>query len=172
MMANETIKLVTKIGKPLINTLLTYNALDNSSCQFNLSFNEEAETLIPKDETEFLKMDYKWLCASDRNNKFEIDVTEFDELVEDNNTMIIDVREKNEQPAVDEFIHIQIPLSELTNNKLLIKKNTVVLFCQSGKRSLQAAGMLSTFFSDKHVYSLKGGIAEWKEKYVLQKNEK
>ena len=59
MMANETIKLITGIGKPLINTLLTYNALDNSLLQFNLSVNEEAQALIPKDEAAFLKMDYE-----------------------------------------------------------------------------------------------------------------
>ncbi len=48
MMANETIKLITGIGKPLINTLLTYNALDNSVYEFNLSLNEKAQAFIPE----------------------------------------------------------------------------------------------------------------------------
>ena len=139
MQANETIKLITGIGKPLINKMLTYDALDNSSYEFNLSLNEEAQALIPKTEDEFLMTDYEWLCSSQVNNTFEIDDIQFDNLIEDNNTIIIDVREKDEQPFVDEFRHMQIPLNELLSNRSIIKKNNVVLFCQSGKRSLQAA---------------------------------
>ncbi len=96
MMANETIKLITGIGKPLINTILTYNALDNSVYQFNLSLNEEAQHLIPKNENEFLKTNYEWLCSSETNKNFEIDVDQFDDLLNDINTTIIDVREKDE----------------------------------------------------------------------------
>lgn len=166
MQANETIKLITGIGKPLINKMLTYNALDNSLYEFNLSLNEEAQGLIPKDETAFLKMDYDWLCSSQANNKFEIGIAQFDELVEGGNAIIIDVREKNEQPFVDEFKHVQIPLSELMSNQSLVTKNNVVVFCQSGKRSLQAAQLLQELFDNKQVYSLKDGIIEWKRKYA------
>jgi len=168
MQANETIKLITGIGKPLINKILSYNALDNGLYEFNLSLNEEAQFLIPKDEEAFLKMDYEWLCSSPINNAFEIDSMQFDSLIEDNSTIIIDVREKNEQPVIDEFEHIQVPLSELMNHQSLVAKDNVVLFCQSGVRSLQAAKMLDELFTDKKVYSLKGGIAEWKKKHALQ----
>ena len=169
MQANETIKLITGIGKPLINKMLTYNALDNSSYEFNLSLNEEAQTLLPKDEEAFLKMDYEWLCASQLSEAFEIDVVQFDNLIDDDNATIIDVREKDEQPFVDEFKHVQIPLSELMNNQSLIQKQNVVVFCQSGKRSLQAAKLLNELFNDKTVYSLKGGIVEWKKKHACRK---
>ena len=172
MMANETIKLITGIGKPLINTLLTYNALDNSVYQFNLSLNEEAQNLILKNENEFLKMNYEWLCSSETNKNFEIDVEQFDDLLNDNNTIIIDVREKNEEPFIDEFKHIQIPLNELTSNEKLIEKENVVVFCQTGKRSLNAAKMLNELFSNKKIYSLKDGIVEWKNKYAMQQFQK
>ncbi len=167
MQANETIKLIIGVGKTLINTLLTYNALDNSIYEFNLSLNEEAQDLIPNDEEAFLKMDYEWLCSSHINNKFEIDVAAFNKLVEDDNTTIIDVREKDEQPLINEFEHIQIPLNQLINNQSLIVKNNVIVFCQSGKRSLQAAKMLSELFNNKNIYSLKDGIIDWK-KQALQ----
>ncbi len=120
MMANETIKLITGIGKPLINTILTYNALDNSSYQFNLSLNKSAQDLMPKDEATFLNMNYDWLCAAKTNNKFEIDDITFNNLIDDENTIIVDVREKNEQPFINEFKHLQIPLSAL------IKENSTV----------------------------------------------
>jgi adenylyltransferase/sulfurtransferase len=172
MQANETIKLIAGIGKPLINKLLTYNALDNSSYEFNLALNEEAQAFIPKDEDAFLRMDYEWLCAPQAINAFEIDSAQFDNLMGDADTAIIDVREKDEQPFVEEFRHIQIPLSELMENQSLIKKNNIVVFCQSGRRSLQAVQLLNELFSDKKAYSLKGGIIAWKKKHALQKNEK
>jgi adenylyltransferase/sulfurtransferase len=64
MMANETIKLITGIGEPLINSLLTYNALNNQVFLLNLSARKETRSLIPKDEKTFLQMDYVWLCSS------------------------------------------------------------------------------------------------------------
>lgn len=172
MQANETIKLITGVGKPLINNLLTYNALDNSVYQFNLSLNEEVQDLIPKDEKAFLKMDYDWLCSSETNKNLEIDVEQFNELLSDDNTDIIDVREKDEQPFVDEFKYLQIPLNELMSNQKLIEKENIVVFCQSGQRSLQAAQLLNELFNDKHIYSLKGGIVEWKKQHALQADEK
>lgn len=171
MMANETIKIITGIGKPLINTLLTYNALDNSVYEFNLSLNEKAQALLQRDEAAFLKMDYEWLCSSQVNDVSEIDVTTFNSLTEDNDTIVIDVREKDEQPFIDEFQHLHIPLNELMNHQSLIEKNNVVVFCQTGKRSFQAAKMLHELFSDKKIYSLKNGIINWKKQHALQADE-
>ena len=108
-------------------------------------------------------MDYQWLCSSPTNNAFEIDVATFDDLIEDDNTVVVDVREKTEHPFVTEFNHVQIPLSELMNHQLLIEKNNVVVFCQTGKRSLQAVKLLNEIFTDKNIYSLKGGIIEWEK---------
>jgi adenylyltransferase/sulfurtransferase len=172
MQANETIKLITGIGKPLVNTILTYNALDNSVYEFNLSLNDKAQALIPKNETDFFKTNYEWLCSSEINKNWEIDVEQFDDLLNSNNTIIIDVREKNEQPVVGEFEHIQIPLNELMSNQNLIEKENVVVFCQSGQRSLQAARLLNELFDDKHIYSLKEGIGEWKRQHALRVDEK
>ena len=85
-----------------------------------------------------------------------------------NNSTVIDVREKDEQPFVDEFEYLQIPLNEIVSNQNLVEKENVVVFCQSGNRSLQAAQLLNELFNDKHIYSLKGGIVEWKKQHALQ----
>jgi adenylyltransferase/sulfurtransferase len=172
MQANETIKLITGIGEALINKMLTYNALDNSVYEFNLSLNEDAQDLIPRNENAFVKMDYEWLCSSQTNYDLEIDVAQFNDLIEDDSTIIIDVREEDEQPVINEFKHIQIPVGELMNNQSLIKKDNVVVFCQSGSRSLQAAKLLHELFGDKEIYSLKGGIVEWKNKYAMHQFQK
>lgn len=163
MMANETIKIITGIGEPLINQLLTYNALNNQVYILNLSARKETRSLIPKNEQEFLQIDYEWLCASPVQQA-EIDSAIFNSLVAKGNMDVIDVRELHEMPAVNEFNHIRIPLAQLADNTALIKSDIVIAFCQSGKRSLQAAKILSGIFGDrKKIYSLRGGIVEWKK---------
>jgi len=167
MMANETIKLITGIGEPLIDQLFTYNALNNQVYQLNLSSRKETRSLIPKDEKEFLKIDYEWLCASPVQEA-EIDTVTFNRLIKAD-VDVVDVREPHEIPAVNEFLHIRIPLAQLADNISLIKSDTVIAFCQSGKRSLQAAKILSGIFGDtKKVYSLRGGIVQWKQDRTKQ----
>ena len=120
MMANETIKLITGIGEPLINQLLTYNALNNQVYQLNLSARKETRSLIPKNEKEFLKTDYEWLCASPVQQA-EIDSDIFNSMIANGNVDVIDVRELHEMPAVNEFDHIRIPLAQLTDNIFIDK---------------------------------------------------
>jgi len=161
MQANETIKLITGIGKPLINSLLTYNALNNRLYEVLLSAREESRLLIPATKTEFEQMDYNWLCAA-VNQQFEIDVAGFDQLRNSIKIDIIDVREPGEIPLLTEFGYRQIPLSQFKEKIPAIQNETVIVFCQTGKRSLQAAQMLfDTFGETKKIYSLQGGILNW-----------
>ncbi len=163
MMANETIKLITGIGAPLVNQLFTYNALNNQVYQLALTIRHESRSLIPKNEAEFLKMDYQELCSSPLTN-LEIDADRFNELISSENADLIDVRELNELPEVSEFTSIRIPLSTLADNTKKIKSNIVVTFCQTGKRSFQAVKILHAIFGEsKRIYSLRGGILEWKK---------
>lgn len=163
MMASETIKLITGIGEPLIDQLLTYNALNNQVYVLNLTAQENTSSLIPKNEKEFLATDYVWLCSTPVNEA-EIDTYTFNDMIENGNVDVIDVRELHEQPAVNEFDHIRIPLAQLADNTSAIRSDTVIAFCQSGKRSLQATKILNGIFGNsKKVYSLRGGIVEWKK---------
>lgn len=164
MMANETIKMITGIGEVLTGQLFTYNALNNQVYILNLSPAKETRSLIPKDKQEFLKTDYVWLCSSS-HPELEIDTDAFKMILDDEKAAdIIDVREPGEIPTVNEFATIKIPLTKLTDQTNLIQSDTVVVFCQTGKRSLQAARILSGIFgSKKKIYSLKGGIVQWKK---------
>jgi molybdopterin/thiamine biosynthesis adenylyltransferase/rhodanese-related sulfurtransferase len=162
MMANETIKLITRIGEPIANQLFTYNALSNQVYLFTLPAGKETRSLIPKDKAEFLKTDYVWLCSSSLPD-LEIDIHTFNSVIEKGKADVIDVREPNELPVVDEFSNIKIPLAQLADNSGRIKCDTVIAFCQTGRRSLQAVRILSGIFGNtKKVYSLKGGITQWK----------
>ena len=163
MMANETIKLITGIGEPLINQLLTYNALTNQVYILNLSARENTRSLIPINEEEFLRTDYEWLCKMPVDDA-EIDADTFNKMITNKKTDVIDVRELHELPSVTEFAHSRIPLAQLAENISMINAENVIAFCQSGKRSLQAAKILNGIFGNsKKVFSLRGGIVEWKK---------
>lgn len=163
MMANECIKLITGIGKPLINTLLTYNTLTNETYQIGLSADKKNNTSIPKDEKSFREMNYDWLCNT-VPKVFEIDTSAFKSLIQQENIEIIDVRELDEKPDTNDFNYIKIPLNELEKNSSKVKNDIVVTFCQTGKRSAQAVGILSRIFKgQKKIYSLKGGLMQWEK---------
>lgn len=160
MQANETIKLITGIGTPLVNALLTYNALNNLVYEISLTARRETRHLLPSTPVEFQQTDYGWLCSS-INRQFEIDRTAFHHLVSGGNVAIIDVREMDELPKPSGFSYEQIPLSLFREKMHTIESETVILFCQSGIRSLQAAQWLfNKFGRSKNIFSLKGGIVD------------
>jgi adenylyltransferase/sulfurtransferase len=91
-------------------------------------------------------------------------VDSFNKLIGKEVIDIIDVRELHEVPEANEFPNIKIPLAQLAVNTDLIKSDTVIAFCQTGKRSLQAARILNDIFGNrKKIYSLRGGILQWKQ---------
>jgi molybdopterin/thiamine biosynthesis adenylyltransferase/rhodanese-related sulfurtransferase len=161
MMANETIKLIAGIGKPLIHQVLTYNALTNATYTIGLQAAPGTRALIPKDAATFRETNYEWLCRP-IGVLFEIDGDRFRELLESRGVVAIDVRETGEIPEVTAFLHQHIPLSVFKDRMAEITADTVLLFCQSGRRSLQAAQQLADYFgSSKSIYSLQGGILQY-----------
>ena len=163
MQANETIKLITGIGSPLINSLLTYNALNNQVYELQLAARNNTRDLIPPNAAAFHKTDYNWLCGI-TENIFEVGVKKFNELRANNNVLIIDVREPSETPVVKEFEHIRIPLGNIEEKFTDTESDTIIVFCQSGKRSLQAAKLLAAKLGDtKRIFSLAGGILQWEK---------
>ena len=61
MQANEAIKLITGIGKPLVNAILTYDALSGQVYTIEMSVNEISKSLVPVDAAAFSKMKYEQL---------------------------------------------------------------------------------------------------------------
>ena len=168
MQANETIKLLTAIGKPLINRMLTYNSLTNQLYELELRARPETRSLIPVNKNAFETTNYDWLCGATIELN-EIDTIFFDGLLASGNVDVIDVREMEEMPTVNEFAHHKIPLNRLTENLSLIQSKTVVTICQTGKRSQQAAKQLATIFgTTKKIFSLRGGVIQWKQEHTKQ----
>ena len=166
MQATEAIKIITGIGRPLCNSIISYNALTNLFYEFMISPSKALNSTFPKNEEEFKNFNYEWFCGLHKELQ-EITPEEFDALRMKEEIDIIDVREIDELPAVDEFIFTQIPLGnfeEAIKNSSV--KNKMVIFCQTGKRSLTAVKMLYEKSPVYPAFSLKGGIEAWK-KYQL-----
>ena len=69
---------------------------------------------------------------------------------------LVDIREENERPLNSPGLNI--PLSKLLENPELIPKDQpIILYCQTGFRSKQAAQMLRTHFQSDQIFSLEGG---------------
>jgi molybdopterin/thiamine biosynthesis adenylyltransferase/rhodanese-related sulfurtransferase len=158
MQATEVIKLITGIGQPLINQLFNYNALTADSYTIKISSNPEAGKLIPKDEAALKELNYETLCSSATRQIRTVDGPAFESFQGDKAALILDVREFGEWPQAA-FPHLQIPLGRLKDNFERMDKEKIVVFCQSGKRSAEAAALLQDHFGDsKQIYSLEGGI--------------
>jgi len=158
MQANEVIKLITGLGEILDGKLLTFNMLNYEIFTVDISNENSVENLIPKNREAFELTDYNFLCGISSKNIEDLSPDDFIKKISDENTMTIDVREIGELPKSD-FEHIQIPLSELKDKFSEIKNDNLILFCQSGKRSLKAAEILLEHFGNqKKISHLKGGI--------------
>ncbi len=163
MQATEVIKLIAGIGRPLINRMLTYDALDNNMYELELAPAGNTASLMPGDEAAFLATDYNAMCGV-MTADYEIDTPFFDQLILDGNIDVIDVREPDEVPVIEDITCLRIPLGQLPGNLSLIHADTIVVICQTGRRSLQAAKQLATIFgSSKKIYSVRGGIMQWKQ---------
>ncbi|MCP9750501.1 HesA/MoeB/ThiF family protein [Ferruginibacter sp. HRS2-29] len=159
MMATETIKLITGIGEPLINKILLLNLLNYQQSIINIPHSTQGAANLPPDEQAFLHKDY--VAACNPPSVFNIGRERLFELLEDPQTLLVDVRELHETPVVAQLPLIQIPLSVLHQNFDLFEKETIILFCQSGKRSLQAAALLTEKFgSKKKIFSLQNGVTD------------
>ena len=160
MAAAETIKLITGIGRTLINKLLHYNLLHMDQYEINIS--QAYDYSLPKTENEFLKMEYTESYQLTQGYT-EIDITQLTEIQGEDSTLLVDVREAHEFPILDSKIYTNIPMSELADFLATdIQAKNIVFICQQGIRSVTAAKLLhEKYGATKNIYSLKGGIAKW-----------
>jgi len=157
MQATEVIKILTGIGNPLINRILTYNALSHESYIMEL----ESKSILngaPRSVEDFLNTNYDQMCGISYFDINEIDVHDWD--VQQNNFLLVDIREVHELPKLNALAHLAIPLSELHNRLNELANANLVFVCQSGRRSLQAAMMIKNELQSSTAYSLKGGVDE------------
>ncbi len=164
LQAAEAIKLLAGLGRPLINRLFTYHALTNESFVFELAPALGTDAFLPTSAEAFRTHDYAAWCGDSAGMASEIGPQQFAGFFQNKNALLIDVREANELPEGGAFPHQKIPLSLLRTEVPAISAAVVVVFCQSGKRSQEAATILRAKYGDsKTIYSLRGGLLNWKQ---------
>lgn len=150
LQANETIKLITGVGAPLVNKLLFFDALSLEQRVMQFSKNEEIKIVA-------LEKDYAFFCGEKPSAVMnEIAPKEFWNNKEDYH--LLDVRTSQEF-KIDNIGGLHIPLDELEermgeipNTKLL------VVTCASGMRSKKAIEILLDYNYPNTLLNLTGGL--------------
>ena len=93
-----------------------------------------------------------------------------DQLAEDENAVILDVRTMNEvrEGYIPNMVHLDIynPGAFMDGARELDPSKSYYIYCRSGARSGQACAILNSLGIEK-TYNLVGGILEWKGKTTI-----
>lgn len=161
-MATQTIMLITRYGRILANTLVLYSLLTHRMCEYRIIPNNAASSHIPKSLDTFLATDYHQPCSVQI-----VESCTWDEAIRDiethlGHTLIVDVRDSDEQPKLDIVSHLRKSAkSLLADITLLDGYSTVYLFCQHGRRSVQVAAACKQQRPDIRFISINGGIVSF-----------
>ena len=158
MQATEALKLIVGCGNPLINRLLTVNALEMQFNTFALSKNPQCTLCGENPSIKELSMMNTTLPPAES----EIDVNSLRQRLEQNLPLkLFDVREPFELLVKEPIENaINIPLNDIPNNLDIFPKNEVfVVYCKSGIRSHHAVLYLRDLGFD--CLNLLGGIEAW-----------
>ena len=173
MQANEAIKIITGIGKPLFNRLITYHSLNNHFYNLEIYPRKESKSRIPKTRLHFKNFDYNGFCSSDSSLINEVNISQLKDLLNRKDSGILDIREHGEIRGVEKYQYVHIPYDRLKNKTHLIRGEKVVVICDKGINSQRAVRQLVQLFGNqKRFYSLKGGMVAWNMYYEKSDYEK
>ena len=99
------------------------------------------------------------------DNIVSVSALEFEKEIKSDSVQLVDVRTPQEytEGHIDGALNINVQSDDFKElaQRELSKDSTVLVYCRSGRRSLDAAEMLTN--CGYKVVNLKGGIIEWKE---------
>lgn len=99
------------------------------------------------------------------DNIISVSAPEFDKEIKADSVQLLDVRTPQEYAGghIDGALNINVQSDDfqrMVENELS-KDSTILVYCRSGRRSMDAAQILTNL--GYKVVNLKGGIIEWKE---------
>lgn len=157
MQANEVLKIVSEIGRPLANKLQIYNSLDNSQYTMHLKNSFSKEKIQDIFETE------SYTDINCEIQKEELLITS-EELKGKNNIgdlEIISVIE-NKNAMLPFEVTKCIPFSKLDLNVLNVNpEKEYIIVCNKGILSYAATVIIKEKYPSLKVFSLKGGIINY-----------
>lgn len=103
-------------------------------------------------------------CGSHKKIVINVDVIRFDEILQNENVQLLDVRTESEYKeghikGAQNIDVLQTTFASIATHTL-DKKKPVAVYCRSGKRSAQATEVLKS--AGFKTYNLLGGFLEWK----------
>ncbi len=161
--ANEVIKLILEIGKPLAGRLLIYDALETSYMEVGVVRSAEEITKVMGMKDHFESFNYDLFCGVSQNlESFEIDMLNFRKTINDQHTKIIDLREEWEEPELVGDNVERITLSEFPMALDRFKSDKrIILVCQTGMRSRNVRLILEKEHGLKNIIELKEGLEQY-----------
>lgn len=162
LMAAEVIKVVAQTGKSLSNHILTLNVRNNTQSAIRILQKQENMMVqgMPQSLDAFKTWDYTSLC--NRIETCEILPHQLETMMMSRIVRLIDIREHHEIPEMLRLKVEKIPLSEWRESLFRDQSNQVlVLICQTGFRSLEAAKEFRQLHPGMEVWSLSGGVVLW-----------
>lgn len=164
MQANEVIKIITGCGDVLSGRYLVYNS---ATCTSNIiSFSNTGAAKQIKS-----LIDYEAFCGTKETtakNEAEITTSDLRLLMnEKREIQFVDLREEYEA-SFQKFRATSIPFDEVRDRMSEIdREKSVIIICESGKRSAAVAYDLRKNFGYSNVFSLKEGIGGFKDASVM-----
>ena len=153
--ANETVKVITGIGAPLRNQLLTIDTLNNAHLVFNI-------TPVPANlQLTALQASYQQTVCEVAGVQ-SLSVEELQEwLQKDIPFMLLDIREEDEWEICNIPQAVHIPMGRVLQQTSALPADVpVVVLCHYGMRS-KAVGQRLTALGFNKVYNVEGGINAW-----------
>lgn len=106
-------------------------------------------------------------------NIVSVPASEFDKAIKADSMQLLDVRTPQEyaEGHIDGALNIDVRSDDFQKmaEKDLSKDSTILVYCRSGRRSMDAAEILTRL--GYKVVNLKGGIIEWKEEGLPETSE-
>ena len=166
LMANEVIKIITGIGKPLADKLLIFDALDAEFTTITIPNRNAIGSIMGLiDYEDFCGINQKknkYLGIQQNNPMREITVQELKKLKDAGaDFQLIDVREPHEYDICNLDGEL-IPMAEIPGSTGKISRDKqVIIHCRSGKRSGEMVLWLEKNEGYENLYNLRGGVLAW-----------
>ncbi|MCK5390792.1 MAG: molybdopterin-synthase adenylyltransferase MoeB [Deltaproteobacteria bacterium] len=180
LQAAEAVKLIIEQGNPLIGRLLFLDVLEMQPREMKLRKDPNCP-ICGENATIKELIDYEEFCGIGRGelgqeettqreeseeDVLEINIDQFKEIRDnENNVVLLDVREYHEYDICNIEGSVLIPLGEIADRlDELNEEDEIVVHCHHGGRSMNA----TRFLKDKgfkNVKNLEGGIDAWAEKF-------
>lgn len=164
LQAAEAIKVITGIGDPLSNTLLTIDAKHMHFAKWNFSRNENEWNDYPSSAQAFKEMNYNLFCNGSTKVK-KVGSKIMNAWIDSAKPLqIVDIRELHEMSDSPFRDAVHIPFSEFENRMTELDHSVqTVIFCSSGMRSELIVSKLAKIMNENLLFSLDGGINSYLE---------